>query len=120
MLFYSSLLKIKPIESIPAKAKNHKTAKYTKIQDLGNNLPKVYNKIYAQKKDTSQFIISEGLSRGQGVGAVKSGRAKGNLPEDIRGFVPRISRFKKELMASIWKLGKLIRSYDLGLWESLI
>ncbi|MBP8600066.1 hypothetical protein KBI31_02405 [Patescibacteria group bacterium] len=73
-----------------------------------------------KKKDTNQFIISEGLSRGQEVGAVKRGGAAGNLPQDIRGFVSRLSRFKKELMASIWKLGKLIRSHDLGLWGSLI
>jgi hypothetical protein len=35
------------------------------------------------------------------VGAVKREGAKGNLPEDVRGFIPTISRFKKELMAII-------------------
>ena len=54
MLFYSSLLKIKPVELIPAKAKNHKTAKYTKIQVLGNNLLKVY----MRKKKTQINLLS--------------------------------------------------------------
>ena len=54
------------------------------------------------------------------MGAVKRGGAAGNLPKDVEGFISTISRFKKELMASIWKLGKLIRSHDLGLWGSLI
>ena len=54
MLFYSSLLKIKPVELIPAKAKNHKTAKYIKTQDLGNNLLNVY----MRKKKTQINLLS--------------------------------------------------------------
>ena len=54
MLFYSSLLKIKPVGSIPAKAKNHKTVKYIKTQDLENNLLKVY----MRKKKTQINLLS--------------------------------------------------------------
>ena len=63
--------------------------------DINNHPARVYDTIYEKTKEPSQFSISEGLSGGKGLSGVKRGGAAGNLPKDVEGFIPRLTKLIK-------------------------
>lgn len=80
--------------SLIEESKKYKSSdEFIRSQDVDNNLINIYNKLYGKEENSNQFVIPEGLYRGQGLSRNERTGAIGSLPKDVEGSLSGLSDF---------------------------